>query len=442
MNNTNSLQRQDVDLPIIEETMLPHVKGIIEALDVPRDVIATDEEIIYAWRGLPRELRAIPNELRDELIARACIATSVGLFDGTINYVWNASIKNLRKKVKDFGFNVVSHILNDSFDEEKLNDLKDTELLTLCLKLNLISEEGFYFLNQCRDIRNNFSAAHPSMGFIDDRELIVYVSRCAKYALSDITNPKGVDINQFISAIKGKKFTQPQLETWIERLKNTHDAQRELLFGMLHGIYCDPASNEEARINSISVCIKFVSEFTPAIKSNILDRHYEYQAKGDSKRYLASQKFFEKIGLLTLLNNLEIHNIFSDACKKLLSVHYSFDNFYNEPPFAERLSELSQQNAVPESAKNEYVISVITCYVGNNYGISRAAIQYYEKMIKNFSPKEVEILFNIRKMNTTVANRIEAYPQCNTRYKYAIELLDEESIPTKLKTKYNRIIHN
>lgn len=40
-----------------------------------------------------------------------CVATSVGLFDGAISYVWNASINNLRKKAKDFGYNVVGQIL-------------------------------------------------------------------------------------------------------------------------------------------------------------------------------------------------------------------------------------------------------------------------------------------------------------------------------------------
>lgn len=441
MNNNIVLSRKrDVALPNIEDSMIPQVKCIIEALGVPREVIAADEEISYAWLGLPRELRDIPAELRDELIARACIATSVGLFDGAINYVWNASIKNLRKKVKDFGFNVVAHILSEDFDEEQLYDLKDAELLTLCLKLNLISEEGYYFLDQCRDVRNNFSAAHPSMGFIDDRELIAYIRRCAKYALSTVTNPKGVDINKFISAIKSQKFTMPQLETWIERLKNTHDAQRELLFTMLHGIYCDPSSNEEARINSMAVCGEFADEFTPTIKSNLLDRHYEYQAKGDSKRYLASQQFFEKVGLLSLLNDLEVHNIFSEACKKLLSVHLAFDNFYNEPPFAERLFELSQQNAVPISAQYEYVLSVITCYVGNCYGISRAAIKYYERMIKNFSPKEIEVLLKITKGSTTVTNRINNYSNCKRRYKDAIRLIDAESIPTSLKTIYNKLV--
>ena len=57
--------------------------------------------------------------------------------------------------------------------------------LTLYLQLNLITEDGYFFLDQCRDIRNNFSAAHPTIGDIDNYEFISYVNRCAKYALGN-----------------------------------------------------------------------------------------------------------------------------------------------------------------------------------------------------------------------------------------------------------------
>lgn len=39
-----------------------------------------------------RELREIPPELRGELMARMCVAVSTGLFDGAMNYAWNATV--------------------------------------------------------------------------------------------------------------------------------------------------------------------------------------------------------------------------------------------------------------------------------------------------------------------------------------------------------------
>ena len=192
---------KELTLPKVETGTLPAIKEIVTALNVPREVLASVQSIVYAWRELPRELSGIPEDLRDELLARMCVATSVGLFDGAINYVWNASVNNLRKKVKHFGYNVVGQILQKKFEENDLYDMKDSELLELCLQINLISEDGYYFLSQCRDIRNNYSAAHPNSNMLDDRELIIYINRFAKYALSTSINVKGVDISNFLNTI-------------------------------------------------------------------------------------------------------------------------------------------------------------------------------------------------------------------------------------------------
>ena len=146
---------KSVSLPETLNVTLSHINGIMQAFNLPREIIASDDEIAYAWRELPREIMRIPEELRDELIVRMCVATSVGLFDGAINYIWNAVILTLKRKVKNFGLALVGQTLGKSFDESNLNDYMDSELLDLCYKLELLSEDGYFFLNQCRDIRNN-----------------------------------------------------------------------------------------------------------------------------------------------------------------------------------------------------------------------------------------------------------------------------------------------
>jgi hypothetical protein len=118
-------------------------------------------------------LAAIPAELRGELIARMCVAAGTGLFDGAINYA-NATILHLRQMVRNFGLPVIAQTLQKDFEERHIIQLQDSQILELALKLGLISEDGFFFLDQCRDTRNNFSSAHPTMGKINDRECITF----------------------------------------------------------------------------------------------------------------------------------------------------------------------------------------------------------------------------------------------------------------------------
>ena len=245
MSHINSSKRE-VSLPALPDQTFSDIASITAALGVPRDVLAPEEEIEYAWHALPRELRMIPPQLRGELIARMCVAIRTGLFDGAINYIWNVTILHLRQRMRDFGLPVVSQILQRQFEESELIDLQDSDLIDLCLKLNVITEDGFFFLNQCRETRNNFSAAHPAIGKINDREVIAFLNRCVVHALSDESSLVGVDFGEFIAAIKGDRFTEGQCSVWVNRFDATHDPQRQLLFGTLHGIYCDPVSAETA----------------------------------------------------------------------------------------------------------------------------------------------------------------------------------------------------
>ena len=148
---------------------------ILKALHLPRDIVASDHEIKEALLLLPSKIEKIPKEHIDKNIARLCIAVSSGLFDSAINYVWNASIYQLRCKIKKFGFSEIKMLTDSEYNSKDLDSIRDRELLDLCLKLNLISEDAHFKLNQCRETRNHCSAAHPNMSEIDESELINFL---------------------------------------------------------------------------------------------------------------------------------------------------------------------------------------------------------------------------------------------------------------------------
>ncbi len=157
-----------------------------------------------------------------------CVAVSTGLFDGAMNYIWNAAILQLRTKVRNFGLPIVAQIVQSDFEENDLLELQDSRLLELCLKLNLVNEDGFFFLDQCRNVRNSFSAAHPTIGKVNDREFTTFLNRCVRYALADSVSPKGVDISAFIAAVKGARFTSNQNDVWVKHAcprRTTHSAK-------------------------------------------------------------------------------------------------------------------------------------------------------------------------------------------------------------------------
>jgi hypothetical protein len=428
-----------LNLPAVVNITGPMLTALTEALGVERSILASDEQIEHVWSNLPRLLSRIPREQRSETLVRMCVAVAAGLLDSAINYAWNAGVMELRDKVRRFGLSVVPQVTRRPFDENVLGELRDADLLQLCLELNLISEDGYFLLDQCRDIRNNFSAAHPSMGALDEDEFITFFNRVGRHALANERNPRGVDIQGFIGSVKTARFARAQCEEWCHRLEATFDAQRELLFGTLHGIYCDPASREEARLNALDICRAFVSTMTPRAKSTLIDRHQDYRAKGDEPRHKASQQFFEKLGLIGLLGEAEVHALITSAAKNLLAVHKAFYNFYNEPPFADRLESLTNQHHVPESAQDTFVEAVVTCAVGNVYGVSNAATPAYRSMIRSFSPAEIRIMLELPNRRSVVGNLIHTNTKCRRRFEGLVQLLDSNSIPTPARAAYDKM---
>ena len=429
----------NVTLPAVSEVTGDMLTQITGALGVPRDVVAQDDQIGHAWSQLPRLVRRIPPHLRDERIVRACIAVATGLFDAAINYIWNAAVLALREKVRDFGLHVIPQILDDrSFDEASLVDLKDADLLELCHKLNLITGQAYHFLDQCRATRNSYSVAHPSDGTVDEDEVVYFISQCQKYALSNVQHSRGVDTKALLGSLSAAKFSADQLNEWETRVRGTFDAQRQLIFGMLHGVYCDPDAGEVARVNALELCKRVQDELTPSAQSVLLDRHQDYRAKGDEKRHRASQQFFQHVGLMALLSEAEVHRLITSASRDLLRVHNGFSNFYNEPPFADRLVRLTRDIGVPRSAQPAFVEAVITCAVGNPYGVSNGAVPSYRSLVSSFSPREISLMLELPRSQKLVASRMKHHAGCKENYRALVGLLDRSSVPTNSRAAYRR----
>lgn len=371
------------------------VSTITNSLSIPRDILPSSEDINLSLSLLPRELNLISPRLRDKFIAKTCVAISVGLFDGAIVYIWNSVIKELRFRVQSFGMEMIKNVLGDKKDDNFLDKITDAELLELSYQLNLISEQGFFYLSQCREMRNNASIAHPTEIEIDDRELITFISRCCKYGLSNDNVTKGIDMKLFIRVLENETTTRDNLSTMSDSIMNTFDLQQELVMKILHSNYVDGSSSTTKRKNSLEMAKLLKPILTNKIETSFIEKHNHLRVVEDTPASSASRKFFENMGLLSRLHDAEKVAIFKKAITQLTNAHLGLNNFYNEPVFAERLSEISKQiTPIPEIIIPEYVNVIFTCYLGNDYGVSNNAMSYYTDMLKNLTPKGLEFILD------------------------------------------------
>ena len=134
------------------------------------------------------------------------------------------------------------------------------------------------------------------------------------------------------------------------------------------------------------------------------------------------------------------HKIISKLCSQLRSVHNAINNFYNEPVFAEHLYDVSKQAEIPFSTKEEFVEVVTNCAIGNAYGVSNAAEPYYDKMIQNFSPIEMKIMFDIPDRDDYVAYSLKNFRSCQKQYGKKLRLLKTNLMDVTLQNIYNNLL--
>lgn len=427
-----------VQLPEVSPSAYGVLEELTSAMGVPRSVLAPVDEIHGAWRELSGLLTRIPHGKRNELMVRLCVAVSVGLFDAAINYMWNATVMELRLRVEYFGLEHAGAVTNREITEESLDTLHDYKLLDLAMELGILSDKGYHLLDQCRDLRNNFSAAHPAKGDLDQFELVNFVNRCVKYVFQEGGIVKGLDHRSLMKAIKSGRFIDEQLESWALKLKQAHEIQRSAAVSACHGIYCDQNSPQTARDNILDLLRSVPERLSGESIGKALGQHGMYVDAGDDEKIKASRQFFEKLGRLGLLDEVDKYSLISTACERLLSSHLGYNNFYAEPPYAERLWELSRQISRPTSIQSRYVEVIVLCAIGNSYGVSYGALGYYHNLVREFTPREVAIMLRLPERMGRVRCRLESSSGCRARFRKLAGLVSEEAVPTQSRVAYKR----
>ncbi|WP_077210740.1 hypothetical protein [Bacillus dakarensis] len=433
---------------VVKETNLPEysatdiepvIQSLTSSLGIPREVLATERDIKRVWISLKDTLEDVKLEYRHELLARMVVSIRVGLFSSAVNDMWNTAILALRQKVKSFGYSEAASFLKRDIDEKVLNQMRDKELIDICVSLGFLDDDAYFFVNHCRELRNNFSSAHPSNSMLDGVELDYFMHQCIKHILGNDVQYEGFPVAEFMKTIKEDSLNQQSIEYYAEKIKKANDLQKSSILKLLFVNYVDEDSDEFVRTNCLAIATSTWAEYDNAAIVELLGLYSDYMLKDKVKKRQYAERFFEKVGALEELPKDKLYSIVARALKDLEETHHDLNNFYNERPFAERLSE-SFDKKVPNSLLKQYVYVVSLCYVGNGYGTADSAKPYYEKMIRNFSLKEVELLFELVKENNYLHDRLSRHPRCTVQFKNLLKLLEPGAIPLKYKPAYEKVI--
>lgn len=356
---------------------------------------------------LVNNLRSVISQLpssarnRSYYISKMVAAATVGLFDAALNYMWDELIGELRTRVANFDLNYFFDVAagdNSSLrkqlkTEDDLSNIDDARLLRASRKIGLLTTVGLARLDHIRFMRNHASAAHPNQNSLSGCELIEFLETCIREVINEPPDNVAVDISKLLANIKINKLDVAYSDKEAAFFEQLPPDRASTLGDGLFGLYTAPDRSTLVADNVRLLWPRLWPYIDDSGRFKYGMRHARASANADTETADAARELLDLAdgGNAYLTSEVRALDML-DAIENLRTVHHDINNFYNEPVPAKRLLSLvGSDGAVPDNVRDSYVRTVLECYIGNGYGVSRTAEPLYREMIQKFSSQDAGI---------------------------------------------------
>jgi len=371
-----------------------------------------------------------PEQLQNSVyIAKFIAAAGSGLFDAALNYLWDETICELRKRVSQYDIAYFYDIAVRSPDRRKtlktpddLDKISDQELVQGANLIGLISDIGLQHLDYIRYMRNYASAAHPNQNELTGLQLVSWLETCIKEVINLPQENVVVEIRKLLSNIKENEITEAEAHRIAVFFTELTADRVDTLASGFFGIFVDQSADEQTRENIRLL----LPELWPRVSSDTRNgfglRYARYVANNDADQQDWAREFLDLVdGAEYLPDSIRVAEIDS-AIQDLLSAHRGTNNFYTEPGAARQLKTAAgSSDAVPDSIRTRYVLCLVEVYLSNGNGVAWNAEPTYDDLIRGFTP-EMAMLALISFSNKNIASSLQ-FRLCKEKWQQLLELI-------------------
>lgn len=388
-------------------------EGFLTQFGLPvENIIASKEERLRIMNALPEFLGALPDDAKRDAryLSKFIAGTAVGLFDASLNFVWNEVVLNLRKKVVVYGLDyfydsAIGGTLREQYnDEEDLPLVKDQVLLDTCRKLELISDILHRKLCHILDMRNQIGSSHPNEYSINAYELLGWLQCCINDVLLDKISDSALTVKSIIDNTK-----KMDAEIGDEYLAHFRNSISQLstnmvsnLLNSLFGIFVSPSTPKITQINILKLATVAWDYSTDDSKYELGKKIDVYRSNLDKEKTSNAELFFNKCnGEKYFSTDAKIIKI-TLLCEQLENAHYGWDNYVNETPYAKAIMAfIGEISDVPDIRLKTIISIFLKCRIGNDRyyceGVSPGAKKYYDEFFELLDEQSVKIAISMLK---------------------------------------------
>jgi hypothetical protein len=337
-------------------------------------------------------------------VSKMIAASTVGLFDAALNYLWDELVSALRSRVVGFDlayfFDIAAgnntDLRKSLKGEDDLPSVDDSRLLRASLEIGLISDVGFARLDHVRFMRNHASAAHPNQNNLTGLELVTFLQLCIREVINTPTDTVTAHTGRLLANIKRDLLDKAAVDAAAAFFDQLPPDRADTLANGLFGIYTAPDRTPIVADNVRLLWPRLWPFVRDATRSSYGLRQARAIASAETGFATAARELIDLVNGTAYLTT-EVRAVdMSEALDLLSAAHNGLNNFYNEPAPARRVLDLAGgRGDVPDAVRDRYIHVIVDCFLGNGYGVSGAAEPLYEQMLGRFSSGDAGIALRL-----------------------------------------------
>lgn len=408
--------------------------GLIHFLNqhsLPSDKIFNPvTERLNVFRNIENIISLIAQEEKDEslYLSKFIAGVASGLFDAALNYLWDETISQIRKRVMQYDLeyfydNAVQGDRRKKLkDETDLVKIDDYDLIKGAKEIGLISDLGFKHLEYINFMRNWASAAHPNQNEITGLQLVSWLETCVKEVISLPISNITIQIKQLLSSVRNTVITESEAQEIAVFFTNlTHEQINNLVSGFF-GIYTKLDSDSQT-LQNINRLLPLVWGLVDEDTKNSFGLKYgNFAANNYQQEKKLAREFLQLVNAEGYIpDDLRVVEI-ETAIDNLMTSHRGYNNFYNEPSFAKQLQRIiGTPPKVPKSINKKYILSLVDVFLTNGNGVATSAQPIYIELLSNLDSHQANIAvlsFNDIRISSKLQHHL-----CQTKFRNLIEIV-------------------
>lgn len=419
----------------------------LQYLGLPTEnIIASLPERQTIESNLPAFVQSLDTKTRSEAryLSKFVAGAAIGLFDASLNYIWNEVVLTLRKKAVIYGLDMFFDAATGGArrelyqTEDDLQGLKDNTLINTSRKLELISDIVYTKLMHILTMRNDIGASHPNSYSINAFELLGWLQTCVKDVLNDQPSESAIQIRAFIENLKKsttalesasiKSMERPLAELSLQNTDN--------LLNSIFGVYVSDKTDAVVKKNISLVAPHIWEKASDEVKYKLGVSIDGYKNNLYNEKFQLGTEFFGFCGG-NKYRSLESRIIELDEyTENLLEARYSWDNFYNEPqPIRHIMSFLKTEKDIPFERAQKIIKTILICRVGKgipyNQGVAPSGKPLYDKFFSLLG--DINIILVLIAMHSNEVRGMLDNKICQQQMLLVLEMLEKNAISDRVK---------